>query len=101
MRKGHKMIENRKNIIAKAFCEKGLYKFWEFVLDNGQDLEYGDIRIPAWSLVDTKVLERILKEEKKRLCAIDRKRIPAHRVSRSEKVYASAKRQKKVFVASF
>ena len=95
------MIENRKNIIAKAFQTDGLYSFWKFVLDKGQDLEYGDFRIPAWRLVDTKVLERILKEEKKRLCAIDNKRTPAHRVSRSEKVYACAKRPKKVFVASF
>lgn len=95
------MIENRKNLIARAFQKDGLYSFWKFVLDKGQDLEYGDFRIPACRLVDTKVLERILKEEKKRLLSSDNKRTPAHRVSRSIKTLEAAKRKRPVFIIGF
>ena len=95
------MIENRKNLIARSFQKDGLYSFWKFVLDKGQDLEYGDFRIPACRLVDTKALEQILKEEKKRLLTSDNKRTPAHRVSRSIKTLEAAKRKKPVFIIGF
>lgn len=95
------MIENRKNLIARAFQTDGLYSFWKFVLDKGQDLEYGDFRIPACRLVDTKVLENILKEEKKRLLSSFNKRIPAHRVSCSIKTLEAAKRKRPVFIIGF
>lgn len=92
------MIENRKDLIAKAFCRDGVLSFWKFVLDTGQDLEYGDFRIPACRLVNIDILKQILKEEKKRLCACESKKAQAYRISRAEKVYQCATRKKSVFI---
>lgn len=88
------MIENRKNLIAKAFREKGFYNFWEFVLDKGQELEYGDFRIPAYRLVNLDELKHILKEEKKRLSVYNRKSKASCRESGSSKCYSIAKKQR-------
>ena len=95
------MIKNRKNLIARAFKKGGLYDFWKLEVDKGQDLEYGDFRIPAYRLTDSESMKFILKEEKKRLCACDSGRTPVCRLSRSEKTWSCAKKGKTKVTISF
>lgn len=67
-------MNKRCNLIAIPFTKGGVWNFWSFIKDEGQDLEYGWMRVPAWRLTDTTKLGEILKEEKKRLTCDNFKR---------------------------
>ena len=86
-------LDKRCDLIAIPFKKGGVYDFWCFVKDSGQDLEYGAFRIPAYKLTDLDSLAKILKMEKARLTADSMcKATATMRLSRATKVYAGALR---------
>lgn len=80
--------------IARAFNKSGWLDFWKIEKYNDRPLGYGDLVINQYDLCNMKMLERVLKERKKYLTCVVKRRVVAYKRRRGD--YARPRKQTKV-----
>ena len=80
--------------IARAFNESGWLHFWRIEKYNESPLRYGDLVINQYDLCDMKMLERVLKERKKYLTSVVKRRVVAYKRKRGD--YTRPRKQMKI-----